>query len=120
MEDKCCCEHYSHFSDLHYGPKTGHDYGSVPAGYLAHPWVGGICNDCAAGCLAVYSDSLLLSDMPKVPSNCDCCQQAREGVTTIPQGDGRSLCPNCEGGEQRGCPNCERNAVVADDGHTYL
>lgn len=55
VTEMCGCEHYSHFEDSHYGPKTGHDYRAVPAGKKAHPWVGGICDNCAETCLSIYS-----------------------------------------------------------------
>jgi len=50
---KCGCEHTDHFND-EFGPQTKHDYQAATSESKAHPWVGPICNDCAATCLSGY------------------------------------------------------------------
>jgi hypothetical protein len=51
LPNPCMCEHTNHFTDS-FGPQTKHDYQSVSAGHVSHPYIGHICDDCANTCLA--------------------------------------------------------------------
>lgn len=53
LDNPCWCEHTNHFDD-EFGPQTAHDYQAVSAGKRSHPWIGGVCDSCAAKCLAPY------------------------------------------------------------------